>query len=43
MTLEVRQLLLKSTVSDPDADDEDEQGAGAAKTKPSAGGCGAKA
>jgi len=43
MTLEVRQLLLKSTVSDPDADDEDEQGAGAAKTKPSAGGCGASA
>ncbi|WP_428508458.1 DUF5908 family protein [Roseateles sp.] len=38
MTLEVRQLLLKSTVSDDEADDEASPSSSAAKS--AAGGCG---
>jgi hypothetical protein len=43
MTLEVRQLVLKSTVSDDedeDDEDEDEDTAGKRKKKKKAGGCG---
>jgi len=39
MTLEVRQLVLKSTVGDDEDEDDDDEGAGT-KGKKAAGGCG---
>lgn len=40
MTLEVRQLVLKSTVSDDEDEDDDDEGVGTKKGKKAAGGCG---
>lgn len=39
MTLEVRQLVLKSTVSDDEDEDDDDEGVGTKKGKKAAGGC----
>lgn len=43
MTLEVRQLVLKSTVSDDEDEDDDDEGFGTKKGKKDAGGCGGAA